>query len=107
MNNSGLHPQGFTLLIKPEQIETTTKSGIVTVTEVQEERHNLAQIYGEVVEIGPLCWADEKDADGNRIPRCKVGDKVVYRRYSGEQFDGNDGLKYRIALDKDIYATKE
>jgi len=36
-----------------------------------------------------------------------IGDRVIFRRYAGEQFDGDDGIKYRLMNDKDILAIKE
>jgi len=101
MNSSGIHPKGFTLLIKPLEIENKTQSGIIMRAPTEEDKAQLAQVYGTVVEVGSMCWDDEPE------PRAKPGDKVIFRRYSGEQFVGDDGVKYRIILDKDVYATKD
>jgi len=101
MNKSGLHPVGFCLLIAPEEIETKTEAGIILHTETQKDKEQMGQIYGRVVEVGPMAFCDES------VPRCKVGDLVVYRRYAGENFRGIDGVIYRVITDKDVWATKE
>lgn len=106
-NKSGIHPKGWTVLVAPTEVEKKSESGILLYAPSEEDRVQLAQIYGKVVEIGPLAWIDEEDKDGNHIPRCKVGDNVIFRRHAGEQFDGNDGVKYRLMNDKDIYAVKK
>ena len=107
MNTSGIKAVGWTVLVKPAEIEKTSASGIILNAPSEEDRVQLAQIFGEVVEIGPIAWADEKDSKGDFHRRCEVGDKVIFRRYSGEQFDGNDNIKYRLMNDKDIMAIKE
>ena len=101
MNKSGIKAVGWTVLVKPADIEKKSESGIILHAPNEEDRAQLAQIYGEVVDIGPIAWADEGEQ------RCKVGDKVIFRRYAGEQFDGDDEVKYRLMNDKDILAIKE
>ena len=107
MNPSGIHPKGYTLLVKPQEIVNKTESGIVLRAPTEADRAQIAQVYGRVIEMGPLCFEDEKDSEGNVIRRCEVGENVIFRRYSGEEFTGEDGLKYRVILDKDVYATRD
>lgn len=107
MNKSGIKAVGWTVLVKPAEVEKTSASGIILNAPTEEDRIQLAQIFGEVVAIGPIAWADERDTLGQFHRRCEVGDKVIFRRYAGEQFDGDDGVKYRLMNDKDIMAIKE
>lgn len=101
MNKSGIKAVGWTVLVKPAETVKKSEAGIILGTLTELEREQLAQIYGEVVDIGPGAWCDESE------PRCAIGDKVIFRRYAGEQFDGNDSIKYRLMNDKDILAIKE
>ena len=56
-----------------------------------------------VVAVGP----GKKDEKGNLIAiALKVGDKVVYREYSGTDVE-EDGKKYILIKDEDILATIE
>lgn len=107
MNQSGIHPKGYTLLVKPQEIVNKTDSGIVLRAPSEADRAQIAQVYGTVVEMGPFCFSDERDDEGKVINRCEIGENVIFRRYSGEEFTGNDGLKYRVILDKDVYATRD
>lgn len=97
-NSSGITPRGNKVLIRPEAIETVTKGGIYLPTTV-EEREAMAQMYGEVIAVGPMCWKDEVEA------RCAAGDRVIFAKYAGEIFPGNDGVKYRLVNARDIVAT--
>lgn len=101
MNKSGIKAVGWTVLVEPAEVEKKSESGIILHAPTEEDRIQLAQCFGQVVDIGPIAWADEG------VPRCKIGDKIIFRRYAGEQFDGDDGVKYRLMNDKDIMAIKE
>jgi len=101
VNKSGIKAVGWTVLVKPAEVEKRSEAGIILHAPTEEDRVQLAQIFGEVVDIGPGAWGDETG------PRCKIGEKVIFRRYAGEQFDGDDGIKYRLMNDKDILAIKE
>ena len=101
MNKSGIKAVGWTVLVKPAEIEKCSEAGIILHAPTEEDRVQLGQIFGEVVDIGPGAWCDESE------PRCAIGNRVIFRRYAGEQFDGDDGIKYRLMNDKDILAIKE
>ena len=95
----GINPKGYRILILPDEVETTSKGGIVLSTATQEMREQLAQVDGIVVAMGNTCSQDEPE------PWCKVGDRVIFGKYSGIIREGNDGKKYRIVNDLDIVAT--
>jgi co-chaperonin GroES (HSP10) len=101
MNEHGIHPKGHRVLVLPDAIETKTKSGIITTTATQEFREELAQVDGVVVEMGNTCFSDQPE------PWCKIGDRVIFGKYSGIIREGQDGKKYRIINDLDIVATLE
>lgn len=94
MSEHGITPLGHRLLILPDNVETTTKSGIVVSTGTQVLRDELAQIDGVVIEVGPDCngW-------------CKAGDRIVFGKYSGLFYTGKNGVKYRIVNDEDAVAV--
>lgn len=98
-NKSGIHPKGHRVLIYPEPVEETTQSGIIINTGVNIERERLAQLKGTVVEIGSTAWHDQPESWVN------VGDKIIFGKYSGLIYTGDDGLEYRIINDLDIVAT--
>lgn len=107
MNKSGITPVGLSVLVEPEQVEEKTESGIVLGTPEQMEREQMKQTDGVVLAIGPLAFYDERDAEGNIIPRCKVGDRVVMKAYAGMMRKGTDGNTYRIISDSEIIGVLE
>lgn len=98
-NKSGIHPKGHRVLIYPEPVETKTASGIITSTGDNIERERLAQLRGTVVEVGNTAWHDQPEA------WVKPGDKVIFGKYSGLIYKGDDEKEYRIINDLDIVAS--
>ena len=86
--------QGFTplferVLIQPDRVETTTSTGIILPVESR-QRPNA----GTIISLGHLITAHSK------VP-IKVGDKVLYQKYSGLDFKWND-VQYHLVMANDI-----
>ena len=74
------------VMVKPDNPETVTKSGIIITTD--EKRERKAVEVGTIIAIGDTAFLDFK---ANVIP--SIGDKVVYAKYSGKEVkDGEDIL---------------
>lgn len=99
INKSGIIPVGETVLIYPDPIEEKTESGIIVGTPTEVERLYLGQTEGVVVALGNLAYHDEP------CPRCKVGDRVVFAKYSGMLREGEDETKWRLINDDDVKAV--
>ena len=82
-----LRPLNDKIIIKPSKAEEKTKSGLF-IPEVAQEK----QTEGEVLAVGPG-KVNENTGARNTID-LKVGDKVLYSKYSGTEFkvDGQDVL---------------
>ena len=90
-------PLGDRVVIKKLEAEETTKSGIV-LTGAAKERPQEAQ----VVAVGPGAMSD-----GKRVEmEVKVGDKVLYSKYSGTEVKV-EGNEYTILKQDDILAIVE
>jgi chaperonin GroES len=93
---SSLKPMGDRVVVKPKGREETTKSGIVlpdTATEKPQQ--------GEVIAVGPGRVLD----NGNRAELdVKVGDLVLFAKYSGTEFklDDDDLL---VLSERDVLAV--
>ena len=88
-------PLGDRVVIKPLGREETTKSGIVLPDTAKEKPQR-----GTVVAAGP----GRKDDDGDRIELdVKVGDQVLFAKYSGTEFKLDDD-ELLILAEKDILA---
>lgn len=99
MSKHGINPKGPRILVLPDEVEVKTKSGIITSTGTQVLRDELAQVDGIVIAMGNTCY------DRQPAPWCKVGDRVIFGKYSGIFREGNDGIKYRLINDEDVVAT--
>ena len=90
-----MKPLADRVVIKPSPAEEKTKGGII-LTDTAKEK----PVVGEVVAVGPGKVAD----DGKKIPmEIKVGDKVLYGKYSGTEvtIEGDD---YLIMREADVFA---
>lgn len=94
-------PAGHRVLVKPDVVETTTKSGIVIKLE-NKDRADEAQVTGTIVEVGPQAWKDFSDG----AAWAKVGDRVLFAKFGGYQITIK-GEKYRVMNDEDITAIIE
>jgi co-chaperonin GroES (HSP10) len=102
INKSGILPTEFNVLVLPDPVEEVTKGGII-LTDPTKESDKHAAVEGTLVAISPLAFTYE---DWEDVHKPKVGQKVIYARYAGNLFDGNDGKEYRLLKDKDLLAVK-
>ncbi len=90
-----LKPLADRVVVKPSKAEEMTKGGIIVPDTAKEK-----PVWGDVIAVGPGRTSD----DGKLIPmEIKVGDKVLYGKYSGTEvtMDGEDLL---IMRESDIFA---
>ena len=91
-----IKPLGDRLVIRPTDAEEKTKGGIYLPDTAKEK-----PVVGEVVALGP----GRKSDDGKLVSMdLKVGDKVLYGKYSGTETT-IDGGEYLIMRETDIFAV--
>lgn len=91
-----IQPLGDRVVIKPLEAETKTKGGIVlpdTAKEKPQEGEVMAVGKGKVLDSGTV-----------QAPEVKVGDKVLYGKYSGNEITTKDGDELLIMREEDILA---
>ena len=95
-------PTGYRILVKPDNVEQITKSGIVLVTDEKLERP--AQHVGTLVSVGKQAWkAFSKTYDGE--PWAYVGDRIIYSKYAGKFVkDPETQEEFVIMNDEDVVA---
>lgn len=101
-------PTGNRVLVKPDPVETKTKSGIVLA--LDEKLEVAASVTGTVVAIGELAWKEFVDGVFKTVyePYAKVGDRVQYKRYTGVGVkDPDNGNEYILMHDSDIFSRFE
>ncbi len=92
-----VRPLADRVIVKPIEAASTTASGIV-LPDSAKETPQLA----EVIAVGP-----GKFDDGQRQPlEVKVGQKVYYSRYAGDDVK-IDGIEHKIISENEILAIVE
>jgi chaperonin GroES len=90
-----LKPLADRIVIKPSPADEKSRGGIILPDTAKEK-----PVIGEVVAVGPGRVAD----DGKKIPpEVKVGDKVLYGKYSGTEVT-IEGDEYLIMREADVFA---
>jgi len=88
-----IKPLDDRVLIKPDEAETKTKSGIFLPEGAKEK-----PMSGKVVAMGPGKLAD----DGSRAAMTvKKGETVVYGKYSGTEVE-IDGVEHKIIAESEL-----
>jgi chaperonin GroES len=92
-----LQPLGDRVVVKPkDEAEARTASGLV-IPDTAKEKPQL----GEILAVGP----GEFNDSGERVPLdVKVGDVVVYSKYSGTEIK-LEGEEYLILSGRDLLAV--
>ncbi len=90
-----LKPLADRVVIKPEVADEKTKGGIILPDTAKEK-----PVIGTVIAVGP----GKRTDDGKIQPLdVKVGDKVLYGKYSGTEVT-IDGEEYLIMRETDLFA---
>ena len=90
-----LKPLGDRLIVRAIEEEETTASGIVLPDTAKEKPQQ-----GEIIAVGPGRFEKDK-----RVPMdVKVGDKVLYGKYSGTEVT-IDNEQYLILRESDVLAV--
>lgn len=91
-----IKPLGDRIVVKVLEAETKSKGGIVlpdTAKEKPQEAKVVAVGKGKVLENGTVA-----------SPEVKVGDKVIFGKYSGNEITTKDGEDLLILREEDILA---
>ena len=92
-----IHPLNDKVVVKPLKQEEVTKSGIVLPDSARDEKPE----QGEVVAVGTGKVLD----NGQRSPMSvKVGDKVLFTKYSPDEVEV-DGETYLVIEEEKILAV--
>lgn len=97
MASVNIKPLEDRILVKTNEAETTTASGLVIPDTAKEKPQE-----GTVIAVGPGRWDDEGE---NRIPvDVNEGDTVVYSKYGGTEIS-YQGEDYLILSARDVLAV--
>lgn len=96
MSKLNVTPLQDRVIVKPLEAEEKTKGGIILPDTAKEK-----PIEGTVVAVGPGKIADDGKVINMTV---KVGDKVLYGKYSGTEVT-IDGEEYLFMRESDIFAV--
>ena len=91
-----IQPLGDRVVVKALEAETKTKSGILIPDSAKEKPQE-----GEIVAVGKGKVLDSGSVQALEV---KVGDKVLYGKYSGNEITTKDGEELLIMREEDILA---
>lgn len=95
-SKTNIHPLGGNVLIRPVDAEQKTAGGIILPDSAKEKPQ-----MGVVMATGEGAWNEDGDA---RVPMTvKVGDKVMYKKWGGNEIKV-EGEEWTIVEEKDILA---
>jgi chaperonin GroES len=95
MTKLKIHPLADRVVVQPAEAEEKTKGGIILPDTAKEK-----PVEGTIVAAGPGKVADNGELVKMTV---KVGDKVLYGKYSGTEVT-IDGEEYLIMRESDIFA---
>jgi chaperonin GroES len=91
-----IQPLGDRVVVKPLEAESKTKGGIVLPDTAKEKPQE-----GEIVAVGK---GKVLDSGAVQPMEVKVGDKILYGKYSGNEITTKDGDELLIMREEDILA---
>ena len=91
-----IQPLGDRVVIKPLEAESKTKGGIVLPDSAKEKPQE-----GKVVAVGKGKVLDSGAVQSLEV---KVGDKILYGKYSGNEITTKEGDELLIMREEDILA---
>jgi chaperonin GroES len=91
-----IKPLGDRVVVKPLEAESKTKGGIVLPDTAKEKPQE-----GKVVAVGKGKVLDNGTVSAHEV---KVGDKVLYGKYSGNEITTKEGEELLIMREEDILA---
>lgn len=97
-NESGCHPIGDRVLIRPDIAAST--SGSVKLPDDVIERAQMSATSGVIVQPGDdaFSWNSDRTRPFNG-EKPKAGDRVFFDKYAGKVILGDDGVEYRLMDD--------
>lgn len=92
--------RGWRILVRPIPNAPKTKGGII-IPDATIETMDLIRSVGQVKSVGPMAYTRP---DMGETPWCKVGDYILYPRYSGAKFSYG-GVKFLLLNDDEVLAV--
>jgi co-chaperonin GroES (HSP10) len=102
INQSGITPLAFKVVILPDPVEEKTKGGIIVPVE-KVTKDEFATTRGTIIAVSGSAFSHVTDEEWG-ADKPKPGDHVVFTRYAGFRCAGTDGKDYLIVKGDDVHA---
>jgi co-chaperonin GroES (HSP10) len=90
--------------VKPKEVETTTKSGVILAVDEKAERN--AQTVGEIISLGEDSFVAYRPK--TEFWGLKAGDRIHFPKYAGKWLrDSKTGEEILAINDEDVIAKEE
>lgn len=104
LNESGINPVHFNVVVKLDKVEEKTAGGIILPDAVKTQ-DKLAAEKGVLVAVSPLAFGYASPDEWGEAKKPTSGDRVLFARYSGTRREVN-GQEYVILKDDAIIAVE-
>ncbi len=91
-----IKPLGDRIVVQPLEAEEVTKGGIILPDTAKEKPHE-----GKIIAVGRGKVLDNGQVQALEL---KVGDRVLYGKYSGNEIKTKEGKDYLIMREEDVLA---
>ena len=91
-----IKPLGDRIVVQPLEAEDVTKGGIILPDTAKEKPHE-----GKIVSVGRGKVLENGQIQALEL---KVGDRILYGKYSGSEIKTKDGKDYLIMKEEDVLA---
>lgn len=109
-SHAGIAPFEFKVVVLPNKVNEKSRGGVI-IPDVVQGQQQQAVSKGTIVAVSPFAFTYfDPDVKTYRQVLAKwpgtpkIGDQVLFARYSGSELRGNDWETYRIMNDKDVMA---
>jgi chaperonin GroES len=92
-----IKPLGDRIVVQPLEAEEVTKGGIILPDTAKEKPHE-----GKIVAVGRGKVGENGQVQALEL---KVGDRVLYGKYSGNEIKTKDGKELLIMREEDVLAV--
>ena len=91
-----IKPLADRIMVKPLEAQDVTKGGIVLPDTAKEKPQE-----GKVIAVGKGKTLDNGQTQNMEV---KVGDRILYGKYSGTEITTKEGDEYLIMREEDVFA---
>lgn len=97
-----IKPCGWRVLVEVDEVEQTSKGGIVLSTPQEKNREQMGHDIGRVIEVGPTAYLGCRGCESHLNWGFEIGDRVEFRRYDGKLSAFDESGRFRYINDVDI-----